>query len=491
MENLVSKQHTNDGGYHIKRLVNEANSRLKQIGRQGKRATIVAKKSSLSLQFTFKDGDGRSQKNPGLGAIPVSAKGILEAEKIAQLVTGQLAAGTFTWDWFNSLIGKPTSEQNKQLTCKEMVEEFKKHFFKQRKDDKCPKASWKARGGKIEDILGTNVKSLSPSIIRKIIEETPSHSVTRRAGIQGLVEFLKYFDNSDYKEIIKEYKANNKPKAGKKNVPSDKRIIEVYNNGFCIPTGGNPQYHRRPPQWQFLYGLLATYGLRVHEAWNIANWDKPVTLKNGDWARVDMDSDSTVDVQRSGEDVVIPAILDPSNEKHLLCIGHETKTGYRVAVPLSPSGHNWINEFNLLQPLNLPDIENPLEKQGESESTYNCTSTTGGWFYRKKYGFTPHALRHAYNHRGHHLGFNPKVLADSLGHSMKMNGDNYLRHMSDDVKLQGMLSAIDDNQVKGSQLELLEAENKGLKTQLEAKNNEIRLLKVELKMYQTLEESKG
>lgn len=56
MSKLVSKQHTNDGGYHIKRLVNEANERLKQIGKQGKRATIVAKKSSLSLQFTFKDG---------------------------------------------------------------------------------------------------------------------------------------------------------------------------------------------------------------------------------------------------------------------------------------------------------------------------------------------------------------------------------------------------------------------------------------------------
>jgi|GEM_PF-3585464 len=123
MTELVSKQHTNDGGYHIKRLVDEANGRLKQIGRQGKRATIVAKKSSLSLQFTFKDGNGRAQKNPGLGGIPVNPDGILEAEKIAQMVTNQLVVNQFTWGWFNSLIGKDTSEQNKQLTCREMVEE--------------------------------------------------------------------------------------------------------------------------------------------------------------------------------------------------------------------------------------------------------------------------------------------------------------------------------------------------------------------------------
>jgi hypothetical protein len=31
--------------------------------------------------------------------------------------------------------------------------------------------------------------------------------------------------------------------------------------------------------------------LRVHEAWNIANWDKPVILHSGDWLEIETDDD--------------------------------------------------------------------------------------------------------------------------------------------------------------------------------------------------------
>ncbi len=33
MKNLLSEQIPNDGGYHIRRLLDEANARLSQIGR--------------------------------------------------------------------------------------------------------------------------------------------------------------------------------------------------------------------------------------------------------------------------------------------------------------------------------------------------------------------------------------------------------------------------------------------------------------------------
>ena len=82
--------------------------------------------------------------------------------------------------------------------------------------------------------------------------------------------------------------------------------------------------------------MLATYGIRVHEAWNIKNWDTPVTLKDGDWIAI---ADDTEDVESEdekgkydyrqfhGQSITIPAILDPDNKDYLLCIGHETKTG--------------------------------------------------------------------------------------------------------------------------------------------------------------------
>jgi integrase len=401
MKKLISEQLSNDGGYHIKRLVDEANGRLDQIGRRGKRAKIVAKKTSLSLQFSFNDGNGNPQKNVGLGAIPNSPKGIEEAERVASMVTNQLAANIFTWDWFNALIGKDTSEKIKVLTGKEILEEYKKHYFKQRKDNKSPETSWYSSCRHIEKVLADLDKPLSLLLIRQIVDLTENNSVTRTQTLNGLVGLLKYFDITDYKEVIKDYKANNKPKPGKRNVPSDARIIEVYETKFTSSTRCAQGYRYRYPQWQFLYGLLATYGLRIHEAWNIANWDKPVTIKNGDWVTVDINEDEEVSVQRNTGDVTISAILDPNNKDHILCIKHNTKTGYRMAAPLSPEGHNWIEEFNLLQPLNLPIVKNPLRRPGVGKGSYSCTSLTCRWFQRHQYNFKPHDLRHAYNHRGH------------------------------------------------------------------------------------------
>ena len=488
---LVSEQLPNDGGYHIKRLVDEANGRLKQIGKHGKRATIVAKKSSLSLQFTFKDGNGNSQKNPGLGAIPMSAGGVAEAEKIAQLVTGQLVAGTFTWDWYNNLIGKDTSEQNKQLTCREMVEQYKKHYFKQRQGNKNPNKTWYASYRYLESILSNSDKPLTLPLIRQIVENTGNNTDTRKYTLNGLVSFLKYFDNTDYKNAIKDYKANNKPEAKSRNVPSDKRITEVYENGFVPKPRCNKKYLYRYPQWQFLFGLLATYGLRIHEAWNIANWDKPVTLKNGDWVTVDVDDDSTIEVQRSGEDLIIPAVIGAKDSEHILCIGHNTKTGFRMAMPLSPEGHNWLEEFNLLQPLNLPDIPNPLKRRSNGTASLSSTTKTCSWFLEHKYGFTPHDLRHAYNHRGHLMGYNPKTLADSLGHTITMNSNSYLRHMSLSVQLQGMQDAIQKEQNKRSENELLKEKVKDLEAQLKAAKDKIELLETKLQLNDTYQQSKN
>ena len=486
MKKLVSEQLPNDGGWHIDRLAREANERLNQIGKRGKRAKIVVKKNSLSLQFSFKDGHGNPQKNVGIGSIVLSAKGVEEAEGIAQLVTGQLVAGTFTWDWFNSLIGKDTSENTKVLTCKEMVEIYKKHYFKQRKNNKSVTKSWYSSCAYLEKTIGSSDKTLSLSLIRQIIDCTENDTPTRTYVLNGIVGFLKHFDINDYKSVIKEYKENNNPKPKARNIPSDQKIAEIQKSGFEPSVGCNKNHLYRYPQWQFLYGLLATYGLRIHEAWSIANWDKSVILKDGDWVVVDTGDDESIELQRDGADMVIPAILDPDNKDYILCIKHETKTGYRMTMPISPEGHNWLEEFNLLQPLNLPDIKNPLKRRGVAETIFKCTPLVGGWFRRQKYGFTPHDLRHAYAIRGHVLDYNPKALADSAGHSMQMSANTYTKHMKLDTKYENLISASNKRKGKDSMIELLKSEIEALKNENENLKNENELLRIKLKMEKTL-----
>ena len=496
-KNLPSEQLPNDGGWHWDRLVREANERLGQIGKHGKRAKIkVTPKPGkpISAQFSLSG----KQQNPGLN-LPLNKNNLIKAEEICALITGQLVAGTFTHNWLDSLLGKNKKpiEKEKALTCREMLEQYKIHYFKQKKGDKNPEKTWISNYRHItKTFLKYQEKPINLTIIKEAIECTENNTPTREKHLNGLVNLLRHFDNNDFKQIIKCYKAENNPKPKKKYIPNDNEIINIYFSGFEINPYCRKDFHYRYGQWQFLYALLAIYGIRVHEAWNIKNWNTGVYLKNGEWIAI---ADDTEDInnedekgkytyQQLNKDLYFPAILDPNNQDYLLCIGHETKTGYRVAFPLSPSGCgrncDWVQKFNLIQPLNLPDILDPFKHRGNhNDCSIKCSSDTSKWFARRKYGFTPHALRHAYNIRGHKLGINQKTLANSLGHGLQMNSHDYLRHEGAISKLESLKQAINKDTHKCTELERLRAENKHLKTEIEK-------LRTELAMYKAIEQSK-
>ena len=416
---------------------------------------------------------------------------LIKAEEYCTLITSHLVAGTFTEDWLNSLIGKESRNEATPrelvLTCQQMLEQYKEHYFKQRKNDKNPAHGWKIQYLHTEKTLSQYDLPITLKIVREIIDCTENDSTNRTHHLNGLVNLFKHFDNTEFKNIVKRYKAENNPKNKIKHIPDNYEIMNVYDYGFRVHLKCPKGHRYRYEQWQFLYGLLATYGIRVHEAWNIKNWNYPVTLKDGDWLTTDSNSSDLDDndnnniytwQQYRGSTTTIPAIVDPTNTNYLLCIGHETKTGYRVAFPLSPNGHNWVKEFNLIQPLNLPDIDDPLGYAGKNQDNCRkCSFLTGNWFRKKDYGFTPHALRHAYNIRGHKLGVNQKVLCDSLGHGLQMNSFTYLKHEGDNSKLQGILEAVSKDKDKRNEIETLLAKVKQLELENEKLRTELAMLK--------------
>ena len=493
LQNLPSEQIPNDGGWHWHELIEAANDRLGKIGKHGKRAKVkvVPKPGKpISAQFSL---PGKGQQNPGLN-LPLNRNNLIKAEEICALITGQLVAGTFSQEWLDSLLGKnkKPAKEKKGLTCEEMLKQYKTHYFKQRKDNKTSDNTWRNDYRHTEETLFKyRNKPISSNIIKEIINCTDNNTPNRARHLNGLANFFKFFDNNEFKPIIKRYKTENNPKPGKKHIPDDTEVLLIYQTGFEINPQCPKRWHYRYPQWQFLYSLLAIYGLRVHEAWNIKNWDTSVTIKDGDWIAI---ADDTEDInnedeqgkylweQYRGKSRIIPAILDPKNEDYLLCIGHETKTGLRVAFPISTNGYcrscEWIKKFNLLQPLNLPDMPNPLKRRSGKGGNLPCSHDTGQWFRTHEYGFTPHALRHAYNIRGHKLGINQKVLANSLGHSLQMNSSSYLKHEGDFSKIQGIQQSIDRDMDKRSELERLREEN----TYLKAENEKLR---TELTMYKS------
>ncbi len=319
----------------------------------------------------------------------------------------------------------------------------------------------------------------------------------------SLRDFLEYIDKWDeYSKLIEKYKKNNHPIKRKRNVPSDEEIEHIFEIGF-IPTKDTKFSRKLASSWQFVYGLLAVYGLRIHEVWHIANWENPVVLKNGDWVEIEEFTDNIEDIENENiksekiqlqGKTIYPAILDENNKNKILAIKHQTKTGHRLAAPLSPVGKDWFKQFGLNQPWNAPIIKDPLGKPGENGQGYNCSNRACRWFRERKYGFTPHSLRYAWNHTGHAQGIPIGALAESLGHSILMNTTTYYAAMSIDKKHKVISPILDKANNEQSELEKLKEELKQkdieivqLKTALQFKDEEIERLRTELMMMKAIE----
>ncbi|MGL5872109.1 MAG: hypothetical protein ACRC2R_07030 [Xenococcaceae cyanobacterium] len=475
-QDLQSEQLPTDGSYRMRQELNKANERLKTKGKHGKTCTITAKKDNLSYQFNF-----GGQKNRGSG-LKLNKQGIVDAERIAGIISAQLEANRFSWEWLDGLLGKKV-ETEKVKTCREMIAEFKTHWFRENKSHKNPENSWNKRFRHLDRVLLDNQDSLSEKTVREIIARTDNNTPTRTSTLQALNLFIQYHKVKEFDELIDGYQKRNNPKPKVKHIPSDKEIKYVFDTGFNPDSIRQNKWKYRAKQRQFLYGLLAVYGLRIHEAWHIANWDKPAILKKGDWVTASYDADAEEDkLERyQDDDRIIPAILDPSNEQRVLCIKHGTKTGYRMAIPVSPLGSDWLKEFDLISEFNLPDIKNALERRETGGMT--CTTRTCEWFKNRNYGFTPHALRHAYNHRCHQLGINPVVIAQSMGHSLQQNQTTYLDSMPESRKFEMMKETTAKDKAKRDRVHELEDENKALKLEVER-------LRTELRMYEALKQDK-
>ncbi len=239
-------------------MIDEANERLGKIGKHGKRAKIkVTPKPGkpISAQFSL---PGIGQKSYGLN-LQLNKNNLIKAKELCGLITGQLVAGRFTMDWFYSLVGKveKVTKPEKPLTCGEMLEEYKKYYFKQRKNNKSPNGSWVNYYKHIEKtFLKYEKQVISLKIVREAIECTENNTFNRVNHLCGIVNLLKYFDNNDYKSIIKKYKSENKPKPKDKYIPTDSEIYQVYQTCFTIHSYCRKDYRHRYSNFYIVYWLF-------------------------------------------------------------------------------------------------------------------------------------------------------------------------------------------------------------------------------------------
>jgi len=423
-------------------LLQRFDSINKSLKADGKKIQLVRYKKSVFLQFTapLRPGDkpsqsGRTTKQYKLGeGYTWSRQGLERADENARKIERKLSQKEFTWEWYDWEIAKKIlrANDNASKLIAELQNDYEKHFFATHAyttEEEINRANHNWRTNYWIYISRFNAQELlSEKEIRQVIETTKSNTRSRQnvvSAIRSFLEFLKLF--FQYQDVLDSYKSSTKYEKEDRYIPTDKEIEDAFIAIKPKPKCPKKHFHTFPKK-QWLFGIMATYGLRDHEIWHIENL----------YAAVDFDGE------------LIPALNDPNNTTNLIVISKNTKTGRRLAMPVSPDGKNWIEKFDLKNP-------KPLEVNLNVENPKNVYSNKLSPFFRKaNLKFQPYDLRHAFNHRCEERGISTAVAALTLGHSEAQNAQyKRNRHISRTIKV--LTHAIESQAIITAKLSLEQA----------------------------------
>lgn len=334
----------------LKARVSEANDWLKA---EGLSVRLKLKGQNIALVATLpkkaKHGIGTKQYDISLG-IPATKTGIARAKREAVKLADRVVDGSFRWEMYE----KPESSEQKSIG--EWLKAFEAHYMKTHKiAPKTWKNTWQSTFNKLP-----KDDSLRESLLLAVVESTEPDSRNRELTCQRLQKLAEF---AGMKIDLSPYSGDYEPEP--RDIPPDELILEWYDR---IPN----------PHWQWVFGMMATFGLRPHECFNCRFMD-PLTVK----------------------------------------VDKNTKTGERLTKAIPPE---WVDLFSLTK--GSP----PPGKNGTNANE----SRTNKQFKRYKTPFVPYDLRHAYAIRVSVVrGVPHSTAAKWMGHKVATHQKVYHRWLTD------------------------------------------------------------
>lgn len=347
---------------------------------QYERTKLYRKGGKLYLQGTFppKPGSIKDRPHQQYLALKLSAKtGIKQAELIARAVSVDLQMNRFNWaNWIVMPATKTTPK-----TIGDWITEFQADFFSGHAKS-VTKQDTMVQIEKYLNRLPMDQPLTADILLATIEQYSQPETATRTkycqnykrlakfAGIDLHVDHLNYAYQSQHKAL--------------RNLPSKQQIEE------CISLFD--------ARWGWVYGMLATYGLRNHEVFRLIN---PF-----------QDRQSFNFADR-------PSVF----------VSDTSKTGYHEAFPVYLE---WIERFGLTK-YNPPVITVQQIKFGSKQWSQvpnrYIGNRIGVEFKRQGCPFTPYDLRRAYAVTLAINGIPDNVAAQWMGHSEQVHSI-YSRHVS-------------------------------------------------------------
>lgn len=388
---------TASGITSIDEQIAKTNQRLKaaQLGLQ-----IEQRGQKLSLRGTLPPRPGSHRLHAHQQRIslnlPATATGLKQAEQQAKIIAAQLIQNCFDWRQYLPLAG---GGRLHQMDLPEKLAAFKQHFLETNAHSGLAasvKTTWEAAYApylrKLETIAQASPQLSLPEAIYATVQATRPHTRSRQiccTALNALVEFLQIELPIPLKTYWGSYSSS---RTQTRHLPSDQKIVEVFAQ---IPN----------PAWQFVYGIMATYGLRNHEVFFC---------------------DYQALTQGSPEAVI--EVLDT------------TKTGGHAVWPFYPE---WVEQLNLRQ-INLPPINTDLTQT----TLRQIGQLVNRQFRRYEVPFSPYDLRHAWAVRTIHFGLPDTVAARMMGHSVAIHTRTYHRWITHRDQRQAVETALNRSDLK-------------------------------------------
>jgi integrase len=354
----------------IDAAINDANKRL-NTGRKSK-LIIERKNQKIYLKGTLPiipiDGNTGDTKRYWLSYGNADLKTVGDAEVKCRQVDTYLRNGGLDWWLLLPSYQEKNLEVSNHKNMATLKLEFANSYWLNRPQSRKTLATWEKS---YEDIFKKipNDELLTESNILKWIEKTEPDSKPRL----DLIRVIKCLaEQAGIKENIDWYRFKCQYKPRKRSLPTD-----GYIEAICA---------RMPQDIAWAFGMIATYGLRPSELFQL-------------------------------NDDLLDKFTSIGNERHILYIPQDTKTGERAVYPLHPE---WVDKFNLLNVSKLKTNAKKLETK---------ISWLNKLFHR--YGFNQPAydLRHRYAIRASELGVLIDIAAKWMGHSVEEHYKTYQRWM--------------------------------------------------------------
>jgi len=420
----------------IKHSVQQANAAL-SLDRIKIKLKLSSPKS-IALQGTFpcRPGDVGKQGSPNKQytiscGFPANDAGV----KMAVLKARELDLSLITkqFQWTPELLGKqaqkielPTQKNSGKLIG-ELIQEYEREFWKTHEQNRRGIRTWETHYMRHLKKLPQDLP-MSAQALEIALEKTKPNTSARFFMVWQLKKFCEFCGIDDFKTIYAY--ATPKPHPAIRKVPSDEEVIQGFNKiGLPLSVYTSRENTTQPEQWQWAYGMLATYGLRPHELF-------------------------AVDIE---------AFLEPKNTFHLVSLNPSltegTKTGER-SCGIPPLHPHWVDLFKLKN-IRFPYNEGKMN---------NKTAKLYIKFRNADIGFRPYDLRHAYAIRGHRLRVPIKTMADYMGHTVQEHTKSYQRWMNEDTNLEIYKEVVIHRQGTSKEamkerIKELEAENLALKAE--------------------------